>query len=269
MKFVDLHIHTQFSDGWITPEDAVKRARKIGLAAIAIADHDSVSGIQHAIWASEKYGVEVIPSVELSCQIRDKELHILGYFVDWGDKWFIDELFSLQEFRKDRAKGIVKRLRELGMDISYNMVVAVAGGVIGRPHIARVMMDRGYVRTIDEAFTRYLGTGKPAYVRKYLLSPAEAIWMLKKIGGIPVLAHPVFARADDMLQELVGLGLRGIEAYHVKQNASTTKHYEQLAQKHGLLATGGSDSHGSKDAPLGCIRVPYSHVERLKELTVV
>jgi hypothetical protein len=243
----------------------IKQAYEIGLAAIAISDHDSIDGVQPAIWASEKYGVEVIPGVELSSQIGDREFHILGYFIDWHNKWFWSKLSSLQEFRKKRARKMVERLRDLGMDISYNMIIARAGGVIGRPHIASAMVERGYVRTMDEAFSRYLKIGMPAYVAKYPLSPAKAIKMIQRVGGIPALAHPVFARADDMLPELVEQGLRGIEVYHTKHDAQTTRHYEQLARKYNLLVVGGSDSHGSEDAPIGNVRIPYSHVEKLKE----
>lgn len=264
-KFADLHVHTRVSDGWVPPEEAVERAQRAGLAAIAIADHDSISGVQAAIWAGNRYGVEVIPAVELSSGIDNLELHILGYYIDWQNKWFANKLSKLQEFRKERAMMIVDKLRELGVDIDYNLVIAIDGGVVGRPHIAQVMVDRGYVRTTDEAFDKYLGTGKPAYVSKYQLSPTDAIKMIKKVGGIPVLAHPLFARADHLLPELVEDGLRGIEVYHSKHDATTTEHYEQLAKKYGLLMTGGSDSHGIGEIPIGHVRVPYSIVEKLKE----
>ena len=265
MKFADLHFHTRVSDGWHTPEEMVKKASEAGLAAIAITDHDSIDGVRPAIWAGEKYGVEVIPGVELSSQIGDKELHILSYFINWHDKWFWNKLSSLQEFRRKRARKIVERLQDLEIDISYNMVIARAAGVIGRPHIASLMVERGYVRTMQEAFDRYLGVGHAAYAMKYPLSPAKAIRMIQRAGGVPALAHPLFARADDVLPELVEQGLRGIEVYHTKHDAQTIEHYEQLAQKYNLLIVGGSDSHGSEDVPVGSIRIPYSHVERLKE----
>lgn len=263
LKFADLHIHTMASDGLITPEEVVKQAHTAGLAAVSIADHDSVGGIESALEAGEKYGVEVIPGVELSSEIKGSELHVLGYYIDWQSKWFRDKLLLFQDARIDRARRIVEKLRKLGMDISYDMVTALDGKVLGRPHIARVLLDRGYVKTEDEAFKRYLALGKPAYVEKYQLSPAEAIKMIKRVNGVPVLAHPVFAHADDMFPELVELGLCGIEVYHSKHDAQATKYYEQLAQKYGLLIVGGSDSHGSK-IPVGNVRVPYSLVEKLK-----
>jgi hypothetical protein len=262
-KFADLHVHTRASDGLMTPEEAVEQAHSAGLVAISIADHDSIWGIEPALEAGEKYGIEVIPGVELSSEVKGSELHFLGYYIDWRKKWFREKLLMIQEARRDRARKMVEKLRKLGLDVSYDMVTAIDGKVLGRPHIARVLMDRGYVKTMDEAFNRFLGRGKPAYVAKFPISPAEAIKMIKRVKGIPVLSHPVFAHADDMLPELAELGLRGIEVYHSKHDTSTTKYYEQLAQKYGLLIVGGSDSHGS-EIPVGNVRIPYSLVEKLK-----
>ncbi len=264
-RFADLHVHTRISDGWISPGDAVERAARVGLAAIAIADHDSISGIQTALWAGRQFGVEVIPAVEVSSGIDNRELHILGYYIDWRDKKFAEKLLEIQEFRKERVKLIVDKLRELNIDIPYNVVIALDGGVVGRPHIAQAMVDLGYVRTTDEAFDKYLGVGKPAYVSKYPLTPHKAIALIRKVGGIPVLAHPLFARADDLLPELIEAGLRGLEVYHTKHDASVTKHYEELARKYDLLMVGGSDSHGVGEVPIGHVRVPYSFVEKLRE----
>jgi len=263
LKFADLHIHTMASDGLITPEEAVRQAHIAGLAAVSIADHDSVGGIGPALEAGEKYGVEVIPGVELSSEIKGSELHFLGYFIDWQSKRLKDKLLLFQDVRRDRARRIVEKLRKLGMDISYDMVTALDGKVLGRPHIARLLLDHGYVKTEDEAFNRFLAFGRPAYVEKYQISPAEAIKMIERVNGVSVLAHPVFAHADDMFPELVEFGLRGIEVYHSKHDAQATKYYEQLAQKYGLLIVGGSDSHGSK-IPVGNVRIPYSLVEKLK-----
>jgi len=263
-KFADMHVHTRISDGIFTPEDAVKQAHGAGLAAMAVADHDSIDGIQAAIWAGMKYGVEIVPAVELSSGIDNHELHIVGYYIDWQNKWFRDKLLVFQDARRDRARKIVEKLGELGMDVPYNLVIALEGGVVGRPHIAQAMVIRGYVETVDKAFDKYLGVGKPAYVAKYQLSPAGAIKLIKKAGGLPVLVHPVFAHVDNMLPKLAEDGLSGIEVYHSKHNARVTRHYERLARKHGLLITGGSDSHGSGDVLIGSVRVPYSIVERIK-----
>jgi len=266
--FADLHIHTNVSDGWLSPEGAVEEANMAGLAAISIADHDSVNGIEAAISAGKKYGVEVIPGVELSSEFEGQELHILGYFIDWHDKWLRDKLLTIQEARIDRAKRILDRLRDLNINISYNTVIVIAGGAVGRPHIAQVMLDRNYVRTVQEAFEKYLGISRPAYVRKYPLSPAEAIRMIRRVGGISALAHPMFARTDEVLPELVDKGLQAIEAYHSRHDAAATRHFEELAKKYDLLIVGGSDAHG-REVPVGAVRIPYEFVEKLKEELVL
>jgi len=264
LKFADLHIHTQASDGWLTPEMAVEEANRAGLAAISIADHDSVNAMEAAIWAGKKYGVEVIPGVELSSEFEGRELHILGYFINWQDKQLQDKLLTIQEARVGRAKRILERLRDLNINISYNTIIVIAGGAVGRTHIAQAMLDRNYVRTVQEAFEKYLGISRPAHVRKYPLSPAQAIGMIRRVGGIPALAHPVFARIDEVLPELVDKGLQAIEAYHSKHDATATRHFEQLAKKYDLLIVGGSDAHG-KEVPVGAVRIPYEFVEKLKE----
>jgi hypothetical protein len=264
MKFADLHIHTRASDGKVTAEEAVWIAHQVRLAAISIADHDTVSGIEAALKVGKEYGIEVIPGVELSSEVKGTELHFLGYFIDWRKKWFQNKLSEFKEARKNRAKEILEKLQRLGMEIPYEVLISLDGKVLGRPHIAQIMLDWGYVKTIDEAFDKYLGLGKPAYVKKFPLSPAEAIRMIRRLEGIPVLAHPVFAHADDMLPELIELGLRGIEVYYSRHDAQTIDHYEKLAQKHGLLITGGSDAHGP-EILMGSVRIPYSLVEELKK----
>jgi len=264
LKFADLHIHTQASDGWLLPEGAVEEANRAGLAAISIADHDSVNAMEAAIWAGKKYGVEVIPGVELSSEFEGRELHILGYFIDWHDRQFQDELLTIQEARVGRAKRILERLRDLNINISYNTIIVIAGGAVGRTHIAQAMLDRNYVRTVQEAFEKYLGISRPAYVGKYPLSPAEAIRMIQRVGGISALAHPVFARTDEVLPELVDKGLQAIEAYHSRHDVAATRHFEELAKKYDLLIVGGSDAHG-REVPVGAVRIPYEFVEKLRE----
>jgi len=267
-RFADLHIHTSVSDGWLSPEEAVEEANMAGLAAISIADHDSVNGIEAAIWAGKKYGVEVIPGVELCSEFEGQELHILGYFIDWKDKWLREKLLIIQEARVDRAKRILDRLRDLNINISYNTVIVIAGGAVGRPHIAQAMLDRNYVRTVQEAFEKYLGISRPAYVKRYPLSPAQAIGMIRRVGGISALAHPMFARTDEVLPELVDKGLQAIEAYHSRHDAAATRHFEELAKKYDLLIVGGSDAHG-REVPVGAVRIPYEFVEKLKEELVL
>jgi predicted metal-dependent phosphoesterase TrpH len=264
LKFADLHIHTTISDGWLTPEETVEEAYKAGLSAVSIADHDSVGGIMAATETGNKFGVEVIPGVELHTGYDGREFHILGYFVDWRDKWFNAKLHVVQEAKVDKAKIILERLRSLNIDIPYNVVNVITGGIVGRPQIAQAMLDRGYVRTVQEAFERYLGIDRPAYVRKYPLTPTEAIKIIRKVGGISALAHPVFARTDEVLPELVDQGLQGIEVYHSKHDVSATRHFEELAKKYDLLVVGGSDAHG-REVSIGAVRIPYRFIEKLKE----
>jgi hypothetical protein len=268
LEFADLHIHTKASDGKITSEEAVFLAHQSRLAAISIADHDTVGDIEVALEVGKRYGIEVIPGVELSSEVKGTELHFLGYFIDWRKKWFQNKLSELQEARRDRAKEILEKLRRLGMEIPYEAILSAGGKVLGRPHIARMMLERGYVKSIEEAFDKYLGLGKPAHVKKFPLSPKEVIEMIRKLGGVPVLAHPVFARADDMLPDLIEMGLMGIEVYHSRHDAQTTEHYKQLAKKYRLLISGGSDAHGL-EIPVGNVRIPYSLVEQLKKVVSV
>jgi predicted metal-dependent phosphoesterase TrpH len=241
-KFVDMHVHTRVSDGLSAPAEVVEQAKKAGLAAVCIVDHDSVGAVEEALWASQKYEIEVIPSIELSSQLGKREFHILGYFVDWRAKWFRDKLAELQEDRRERVKKMIDRLSGFAMS----------------------MLDRGYVHTFQEAFDKYLAHGKPAYVGSYPLKPDEALEIIHRAGGVPVLAHPMYARADEMLPELVKQGLRGLEVYHTKHDAETTKHYKKLAERYHLLMTGGSDSHG-REVSVGSVLVPYSFVENLKK----
>ena len=263
-KFADLHIHTRASDGGMLAEEAVRQAREVGLAAVGIADHDSVDGIGAALEAGEKYEVEVIPSIELSAYLYNSELHILGYFINWRDERFRGMLQMFREVRLNRAKQMVERLRGLGLGISYEDVLVEAGkGAVGRPHVARALTNHGYVESINGAFEQYIGTGGPAYVDKYRLPSAEAIQEIRRIGGVPVLAHPLYGFREEMLPELLKQGLRGIEVYHSKHDISATRRFEDLARRHKLLVTGGSDSHGF-DVQIGTVRIPYQLVEKLK-----
>jgi predicted metal-dependent phosphoesterase TrpH len=263
-KFADLHVHTNASDGDFSPEEIVKQAKEIGLAAIGIADHDTIEGIDKAVEAGKKYGVEVIPGVELSSEFEQYEVHILGYFIDWHDRELDGELQKFKEARKVRAEEILKKLRKLGINISYKEVAAIAGdGVIGRPHIAEALAKRGYVRTKDAAFAKYLAYGCPAYVPKYRLPPEKAINIIHQAGGVAILAHPVFGQANSLLPDLIKSGLDGIEVYHSKHDSTTTEYYAKIAKELNLLVTGGTDCHDA-DSPLGAVKIPYELVEEMK-----
>jgi predicted metal-dependent phosphoesterase TrpH len=243
--FVDLHLHTIHSDGTETPEAVVGMARQARLSAIAITDHDTFAGLPAAAEAARAHAIELIPGVELSSSDGRSDVHILGYFVDPGIPGFSDELDRLREGRRTRAERIVDKLHELGVPIEFERVLAIAGTApIGRPHIAAAIVEAGRAAAIDEAFERYLGYRGPAYVPKRSLTPAGAIDLVRRAGGVAVLAHPGSLRRDDLLPDLKAAGLQGIEVWHPKHDAGRVTHYTAIAQAMGLTVTGGSDFHG-------------------------
>lgn len=275
-SFVDLHTHSTASDGSMSPRELVRHAADLGLKAIALTDHDTLDGIADALDEGEKNMVEVIPGVEISALFKP-EMHILGYFSSKTYKNLAPVLSKLKSNRDERNPKIIKKLNELGFDITMEEVgVKALGAIVGRPHIAKVMMEKGYVKSIDEAFEKYLASGKPAYFKKDKLTPYEAIKEILDVGGVPVLAHPVHIgmninKLDILLKELTEFGLRGIEAYYVDNSDDDTGIFLRLAIKYGIIATGGSDFHGSfkPDIELGKGRgklsVGYEAVLRLKE----
>ena len=266
MKYADLHIHTYFSDGTFSPEEVVKNAISGNLSAVSITDHDSVEAID-LVKALAKDKIEVIPGVELTAEMGKSEVHILGYFINWKDDEFKKELNLLGKVRQERARKILAKLKELKMEIKYEDLIKFSGpGTVGRLHIARMMCSLGYVANIKEAFLKYLSEGKLAYVGKFRLSTKKAIEVIKKVGGISVLAHPYNLGHDEWFPNLIKEGLDGLEVYYNKQDPQITVHYERLAHKFGLLMTGGSDCHGRARGKslLGKVKFPYTLVEQLK-----
>jgi len=265
---IDLHIHTIFSDGTYTPEEAVFRAKRLGLVAISITDHDSVAGLASALVAGKRLGIEVVPGVEMSTDVGEDEIHILGYLLNWKKEDFLRQLEKFQAARANRNQKLLRKLDDLGMRVDYREVRKLAPrGVISRLHIARLMVEKGYVRSIGDAFEQWLNPGKPAYVQKMKLPPFEIIELLLKAEAIPVLAHPFLSHRDDLIPHLVKAGLKGIEVYHSAHNPQMVAHYKRIAQKHHLLITGGSDCHGeAKDKVLmGKVRVPETLLIDLKK----
>ncbi len=268
MQKIDLHIHTVYSDGTYTPTKVVKKAKELGLAAISITDHDSVSGVGEAIRAGEKLGVEVVPGIEMSSDAGEDEIHILGYYLNWKDKIF---LAQLQIFQKDRAKRnqrLLKRLEDLGMKLDHQEIKNMAPrGVVSRLHIARLMVKNGYVSSIEEAFEEWLNAGKPAHIKRMKVSPFEVIQLILKVGGIPVFAHPYLSKRDDLIPEMVKRGLMGIEVYQSVHNEQAVTHYRKIAEEYHLLVTGGSDCHGEGKGEIlmGTVDVPASILEKLKK----
>lgn len=268
---VDLHVHTTASDGRCRPAEIVSMAAKIGLAAVAITDHDTTDGLAEALDAGEYFGIEVIPGVELSTDLPEGEAHLLGYFVRPNDSIFQQTLRKLRASRQDRAQDIINRLRELGFPLEWEEVVAFSGdGSVGRPHIAQAMLARGYVSTIQEAFALYIGRHGPAYVERFRLLPEEAVSMILEARGLPVLAHPI--SITELVPRLVPVGLVGLEVYYTGYSPAETELLIGLAQRHKLIPTGGSDFHGIEVMPgalLGGVDVPYSVVIELRRRCAV
>jgi predicted metal-dependent phosphoesterase TrpH len=260
LKIFDLHLHTTASDGTMSPAELVRYAQGKGLKVIAITDHDTIEGLAEGIQEGTKVGLEVIPGVELSADAPKGTMHLLGYYIDPASSELADKLRVLQQARMERNLKMVERLRALGISLELSEVKAAPEhGQIGRPHFAYTMVQKGYARNIQDAFDRYLGKGRPAYVEKFRFSPQEAMHFIRKAGGITVLAHPFTLKQAEpadfeaLIRELKEKGLDGIEVYYPEHSDGQRKLYRSLAQKYGLVISAGSDFHGlTKDeADLG------------------
>ncbi|MEW5758443.1 MAG: PHP domain-containing protein [Candidatus Omnitrophota bacterium] len=267
MKYADLHLHTNFSDGSSSVKDLIENAKKAGLSCISITDHDTVKGVLSAI-ESFSDTIEIIPGIELTADIYGREVHILGYFIDCKNSEFIARLTYFRKVRLDRIFEMSDKLRMLGVVIDPKEVIDFAHGAsIGRLHLARIMVKKGIVSTTNEAFQKYIGDTCPAYVSKFKLTPKEAIDLILSVKGIPVIAHPYVLPSQDLIEQFVKDGLRGIEVYYPEHNSQMTENYKKIAEKYNLLITGGSDCHGlaKKEVLIGRVKIPYRLVEKLKE----
>ncbi len=274
---IDLHVHTTASDGTLSPAAVVCYAQNRGLEAIAVTDHDTVAGLAEAVAAGSQLGFEVVPGVEISAEFPSGALHILGYYIDFTNASLLHRLSVLQNARAERNPKIVCKLQALGVDISFEEVVQEAGGgLVGRPHFAQVLLKKGYVKSLQEAFDKFLKKGAPAYEEKFRFPPKEALSMILDAGGIPVLGHPVTLHCNGdqlaaQVREWKQQGLQGIEVYYSDHDAAQTGQYLTLARTCGLIATGGSDFHGSmiKGIELGIGRgnldIPYRILQELKQ----
>lgn len=266
---VDLHSHTTASDGALSPRELIGEAVRRGVRVLAITDHDSTEALAEALDEVQKHPPMIlVPGIEINCDADGGEIHILGYFVEYDTEWFQTFLRQQRAERVARVHRIAARLAELGMPIDPEEVLAlVQEGSAGRPHVAQVMLSRGYVKTYREAFDRYLRAGGPAHVPRRKLSPAQAVATIRKVGGVPVLAHPGFAELDEVIPDLLGSGLMGIECYYPEHSPAQTRHYLQMCRDLSLVATGGSDFHGphvGRTNTLGSPAVPLSVYEALK-----
>jgi len=266
---VDLHLHSTASDGRFSPEEVVRKSAEHGLSVIAIADHDTVDGVALALQAAGAFpGLKVIPAVEISTYVPRGEVHILGYFIDYTSQELKVRLKRMRSGRRERAQRMIAKLKDLDLPISWQRVQEIAGtGSIGRPHIAQAMLEKGYVDSLGGVFAEYLGRGGPAYVEWQKIAPAEAVELILRASGLPVLAHPLtVANMETMVVELKGAGLAGIEAYYNGYTADDVAELIALADKHELVATGGSDYHGlpaNIETVIGGVDVPLEAVDRL------
>ncbi|MBZ0165272.1 MAG: PHP domain-containing protein [Candidatus Omnitrophica bacterium] len=268
-KIADLHIHTHFSDSTSPPEEVVEQAYAARVDCIGIADHDIVEGVAPTVKAAEKYGIEVIPGVELSTQANGKDIHMLGYLFDYENPEMQQKLLGMQHSRGERMRLMIHKLAEMGVSgIDFDEVCSLTeSGAVGRPHLATVLVKNGVVPNMQAAFDRYLADDRPAFVPKTKLTPTEGIEMIRSYGGVAVLAHPMFTRVDELIPQFVDAGMQGLEVYYPNCTPKTTEYYARIAKKHDLVATGGSDAHGSakKNTYLGKTTIPYEQVELLKD----
>lgn len=267
-SFIDLHTHSTASDGARAPEDVVREAARQGLGAIALTDHDTVDGTAEAVRAGGASGVRVIVGIELSAVEQNTETHILGLHLAYLED-LERRLIELRDLRRERAKVIVERLNNLGVRIDFPAVLEQAGpGAIGRPHVARAMVAEGWATDLRDAFERYLGDGKPAYVPKERLTLADAIRLIRCAGGLAILAHPGAYATRERLTHLIEIGLDGVEVRHPSHSSDEMGRLLGLVQHFGLLPSGGSDWHGTIEGgrQLGMMRVPAEWLARQDEV---
>ncbi len=272
-SFIDLHIHTKASDGTFSPTEMVEYAKSKNVVAVAITDHDTVAGIEEGLIAGKEMGIEVIPGIEFSTEIDDISFHIVGLFVDHKDKTLLELTDQIQNSRHHRAKKIIEKVNALnvGPEITLQEVEEVASGLIGRPHIATVMIEKGYAKKMDEVFDKFLERGGPCYVPRFKLKPQEAVSILTKMNAISILAHPGFIpigyNFDEFLEDLKKFGLAGIEVIYPTHSPNQRKFFRKLAKKFDLLESGGSDCHGELGGGpyIGRTKITYSYLQKMKD----
>jgi len=268
MRSADLHTHTNYSDGTSTPEELIAESVKAGLSAVAVTDHDTVEGVDRAIAAAAGGPLEVLPGIELTAEHEGLEIHLLGYLIDHNNGSFLEKLQFLKKVRVDRIYQICDKLKGLGLNLAPEKVLGLSSvGTVGRLHVAQAMVKEGLVNSTYDAFNKYIGDKCPAYTANFKLSPQEAIELIRKFSGIPVLAHPYSMARDDLIPKFAEYGLMGLEVYYLEHTKSMVDSYLHMAKKLNLLVTGGSDYHG-KSKPnvyMGAMKIPYELVEKLKE----
>ena len=270
-KWVDLHIHTCYSDGMLTPEEAVKYAKDVGLHGMGIVDHDCVDGILEAEAVGRRIGIDVVRGFELSSEYQNKDIHIIGYYYDLHNPELEKYLKLFQAERYQRAEKMIQNLQESGVQIRIEEVEEKAKGKsIGRPHLAEILMEKGYVETFQEAFHKYIGYGSKAYVKKYTIDPEHAIELIHEAKGLAFLAHPGSAVNNALINKLIDAGLDGLEVVHPNLNDRRTNELQDIALSHHLLLSGGSDCHGGRNGctTIGNYRVPHTILEEMQQILI-
>lgn len=265
---VDLHIHTNHSDGFYSPEEIILKAKENELEAISITDHDNLSGINDAIEKGNEIGIEVIPGLEISSDIKDREIHILGYFIQTDSQELERYLNFFRVERLKRATRIVNKLNLLGISLSIDDVMEVAkNSAVGRPHIAQAMLNRGLISSYYEAFNKYIGNGGPAFEKKVHISPQSAFKIISDAGGLSFIAHPGYME-ESLLKELIDEGVDGIEVIHSSHSQHQVRFYRGIVNEYFLLECGGSDFHGGKrddEKNFGKFYTKYSVIEAMRK----
>lgn len=268
---IDLHTHTLYSDGAYSPTDLVKKASEAGINILGITDHDSINGIAEATIVGKELGVDVVPGLELSTDLEDKEIHLLAYFIDVNNEELQKYLSFFREERFHRAQRMVQKLRKLGISITLDDVLVHAkNSAIGRPHIAYALLDLGYIKNYFEAFEKYIGDNGPAFERKIHVSPKSALKLISDAGGLSFIAHPGYMK-ESILINLIKTGIDGIEVVHPSHNPSQVKFYRGIVNQYCLLEVGGSDFHGGKkcdDGNLGKYYIGTQQLEAMKKMIV-
>jgi predicted metal-dependent phosphoesterase TrpH len=268
---VDLHTHSTASDGVYSPTQLVHKAAEAGLRVLALTDHDTTNGIEEAAQTAQTLGIDFIPGIELNTDTGRGEVHVLGYFPEFQRPAFQEVLKTLRDARVRRGQRMVELLNEHGIDISWERVREIAQGTVGRPHVAKALMEAGYVQSVGEAFDKYIGKGCVGYVQRYHLSPVDATRLIDSANGLPVIAHPLtlpgLATLREWLPELCAAGMVGLETYYGPYTEDDERELRVLAEEYHLIPTGGTDFHGPgiHPTPLGGRYVPPAAVERLKE----
>lgn len=276
-KYIDLHVHSTVSDGTLDPCELVEYAAKKNLAAIAITDHDCITGIKEAKKCGEKYDVEVISGIEFSTRYMDTEIHLLGLYVDENNETFVKGLDNIVNSRNSRNLKMIEKLNAYGFNITTEDVISTADSdIYTRAHFAKALLNKGYISSLREAFDKYIGNNGPCYVSREKVTPKIAIELIRSCGGVPILAHPTLynmdlRQLDSLINKLTQFGLLGIEGIYSLYTKSEEKYIKDFADKYNLVISGGSDFHGSNKQNIdlgvgrGQLKIPYSLLELIKE----